>query len=92
LTQQLRLLSLQKPPLVFAFHTKGSEEALHQVQSKDPRMSGLVIVVSSSDKLALEELSGINTDKMRILVVDESQPKGGALLQVEKWMNKEGLA
>jgi hypothetical protein len=92
LTQQIRLLSLQKPPLVFAFHKSGSDEALHQVQSKDPRMSGLVILVASSDKTALQELSGINTEKMRILVVDESQPKDAALQQVERWMNDQGLA
>lgn len=55
-------------------------------------MSGLVILVASSDKTALQELSGINTDKMRILIVDESQPKDAALQQVEKWMNGQGLA
>lgn len=92
LTQQIRLLSLQKPPLVFAFHKKGSDEAISQVKSRDPRMSGLVILVPSSDKLALEELSGLNLDQMRILVVDENQTRGAALKQVEKWMISQGLA
>jgi hypothetical protein len=93
LTSQLRLLSLQRPPLVFAFNIKGTDEALHQIQSKDPRMSGLVVVVSSSEKeAAIEKLSGVNKDKLRIFVVDESQEKGAALQQVERWMTSQGLA
>jgi hypothetical protein len=92
LTSQLRLLSLQRPPLVFAFHSKGSDEALAQIQSKSPRMSGLVLLVSSSDKEAIDELSSVNTDKLRIFIVNETQDKGAAFQQVERWMSSQGLA
>ncbi|UZJ52512.1 hypothetical protein CBS101457_001832 [Exobasidium rhododendri] len=92
ISSQIRLMSLQRPPLVFAFHKKGSDEALNQIQSKDPRMSGLVVVVSSLDKEAIEELSGVNKEKLRIFVVDESQDKDGAFQEVERWMSAQGLA
>lgn len=93
LTTQLRLLSLQRPPLVFTFHAKGSDVALQQVQSRDPRMSGLVIVVSQSDLAEVEsQLAGVDKNKLRILVVDENQDKGAAFQQVERWMSAQGLA
>ena len=93
LTTQLRLLSLQRPPLVFTFHAKGSDVALQQVQSRDPRMSGLVIVVSKSDQAEVEsQLAGVDKNKLRILVVDENQDKGAAFQQVERWMSAQGLA
>jgi hypothetical protein len=92
LTSQLRLLSIQRPPLVFAFHDKGSDEAIEQIQSSKPAMSGLVIVVPSSDKETIEKLSGLNKEKLRIFIVDESQEKDAALQQVERWMSAQGLA
>lgn len=55
-------------------------------------MSGLVIVVPSSDKEIAEKLSHLNKDKLRILILDESQARDGAVRQAERWMTAQGLA
>ena len=78
--------------MVFAFFNKGSDEALQQIQSKDPKMSGLVIVVPSSEREVIKKSAELNKDKLRIFVVNESQGKDAALQETERWMVSEGLA
>lgn len=92
---QIRLLSLQRRPVVFAQTTHAAHTALAQLQARDAQMSGLVLVLADKDDAAqgdgvAAQARNLDTKRMRILVVDGADKD--VLRSVERWMTDEGLA
>ena len=97
LEDQLRLLSLQRAPLLFCRSPASTDAATSHIGSGSARASGLVLVVPSEEKrqevqARLDELK-IDTKRNRVLIVVESEGKDdSAIRSVERWITSEGLA
>lgn len=90
LYDQVRLLSLQRRPLLFAHTVQAAQTALAQLQSSSPQMSGLVLVATGSgsgsgspsdDKSNSSSMAAqtrnLDTDRLRILVLPDAAAEAG---------------
>lgn len=85
-------MSLQRPPLLFAYSGPGAQIALQHVQSSKPKVSGLVLVSpKGSDRAALEKAKGLDVNKLRILILKDEENKD-AFRTAERWMDAQGLS
>lgn len=84
LTTQLRQASTQRQPVLLVRGSQGIEVALAQVTSKDPRISGLVIL-GAADAKTTERAP----KKLRIVVLPDNDE---ALKAAEKWMRSQGFS
>lgn len=93
----MRLLSLQRAPLLFCRGSASADAATLHIKSKAARASGLVVVVPSEEKKeeVQARLTGLQIDpkRNRVLVIVEPQGKDdSAIKNVERWITDEGLA
>lgn len=89
---QIRLMPLQRAPLLFAYSGQGARAALHHIQSSKPRISGLVLVnPKGTDQSTVESADKLDVKKLRILILSDQEDEQ-AFRKTERWMDSEGLS
>ncbi|PWN32124.1 uncharacterized protein FA14DRAFT_182037 [Meira miltonrushii] len=89
---QIRLMSLQRAPLLFAYSGQGARAALHHIQSSKPKISGLVLVnPKDTDQATVESAEKLDVKKLRILILSDQEDEQ-AFRKTERWMDSEGLS
>lgn len=89
---QIRLMSLQRPPLLFAYSGQGARAALHHIQSSRPKISGLVLVnPKGADQTTVQSAKELDVKKLRILILSDQEDEE-AFRKTERWMDSEGLS
>lgn len=92
LGDKVRLLSLQRPPVLFAYSGQGARLALEHIQSSRPKIGGLVLVVpQGTDLESVEKADKLEKNKLNILLLDNKEDRE-AIRTTERWLDSQGFS